>query len=94
MQNIGLAADLAILDIGLYSPGGLVDRGLIPLTTACALESGKHTLALSLSRSDFISQLPHAENGPAVKTRADYAGTGIVALRGCQVPWRGFYEKG
>jgi len=42
MEHIGFAADLAIFYIGLPAPRRLIDRSLIALPAACALEAGFH----------------------------------------------------
>lgn len=39
MEDVRLAADLAIFDVGLAAAGGLVDCGVVPLAAACALET-------------------------------------------------------
>ena len=42
MQDIGLAADLAIFDISLTASGGFIDRGDIPFSAGGALKAGLH----------------------------------------------------
>jgi len=42
-QHIGLAADLAILDVTLARTRGFVHGGFIPFAAARALEAGKHS---------------------------------------------------
>ena len=41
-QNIRLAADLAVFDVALALPGGLVNCGDVPLSAGSALETGVH----------------------------------------------------
>jgi hypothetical protein len=41
-QQVWLAANLAILNVGLVATGGGVHRCLVPFATAGALESGIH----------------------------------------------------
>lgn len=45
-KNIGLAADLAVFHVALAGTGGFVDGRVVPLTAACALETGKHSSIL------------------------------------------------
>ena len=41
-QDIGLAADLAVFDVGLVASGGLVNRGDVPFSARGALEPRFH----------------------------------------------------
>jgi len=40
VEDVGLAADLAVFDVGLVGAGGFIDGGVVPLAAACALEAG------------------------------------------------------
>jgi hypothetical protein len=42
MENIGLAAHLAVFDIRLGTAGGFIHCGLVPFATARALEASFH----------------------------------------------------
>jgi hypothetical protein len=42
LQNVGLAADLAIFHVALPAPGTRVHGGGVPLAAACALKASVH----------------------------------------------------
>jgi hypothetical protein len=42
MQDVGLAADLAVLDVSLQISGGLVDLGDVPLAAIGTLKTRGH----------------------------------------------------
>src|SRR5579872_655153 len=50
MKDIGFAADLTIFYIGLAPPRGLINRSLIALPAACALEAGFHRTILGQAK--------------------------------------------
>jgi hypothetical protein len=39
IEHVGLAADLAILDVLLVSAGGFIHSGFVPFAAACALKT-------------------------------------------------------
>jgi hypothetical protein len=82
VQNIGATAHLAVLNVGLRTPGGLVHGRFVPLAASGALKSSRHPKILkdatAKERSPGNPQwenpnstlAPHAAAMPVARTKA------------------------
>lgn len=58
LENVGLAAGLAVFYIVLAPAGRLIDRGGVPLAASCTLKSGFHAAIIAENAAGPIMTIP------------------------------------
>lgn len=71
LKQVRLAANLAVLDVALTTPGGFVDVGHVPLAAAGALEAGFHEEIVARFPDEFAVWLPTAKSRFLASLRDD-----------------------